>query len=431
MNAVGRLMPTVLDARNRGAAATLRPDESSQANASRVVMYCDWPVGTRSSAELMALHLTLQLHDSPLAQLLPAISPMMAVNGLSENSYALLAQAFTASRRDWPRIMRASDGVTMPSVGLRLLGDRLEGMPQALPLPAQCNVGIVQTCDTRFDADARALGEKLDVLLAGSTWMCDVLQRAGMTNVVVYPPGIDTRSFAPGPKSGHLAQRFVIFSGGRLDYHKGQDIVIAAVKVFRERHPETLLLTTWQTPMPETIGSITRAGHTPAAPEYYGTTTNISGWAAANGLAPDAIVDLGQLAPAALAVVLREADVALFPNRAECDSNPMLLECMASGVPVIASRNTGQRDVATAELCYPLVQQSALRGMPVDGGTEGWGESSVDEIVAQLEMVFAQTSAARKKAAMAAEWAKGFGWEVHAPRLIELLAPVIRGVKAS
>ena len=161
------------------------------------------------------------------------------------------------------------------------------------------------------------------------------------------------------------------------------------------------------------------------------TTTNISRWAAANGLAPEAIVDLGQLAPAALAVVLREADVALFPNRAECDSNPMLLECMASGVPVIASRNTGQRDVATAELCYPLVLQSALRGMPVDGGTEGWGESSVDEIVAQLEMVFAQTSAARKKAAVAAEWAKGFGWEVHAPRLIELLAPMIRRVKVS
>jgi glycosyltransferase involved in cell wall biosynthesis len=388
-------------------------------------LYCNWPMGTRSSAELMALHLTLQLQESTSARMIPVMAPLLGIDLLAPAAQQAVALVFETARSEIPRIARASDGATIPAVALHLLGDALEGMPQPLPLPARHNVGVVQTCDTRFDAGARAHGEPMDLLLAGSTWMRDVLQRSGLRNVTVYPTGIDTSLFAPGPKSGHLGERFVIFSGGRLDYHKGQDIVLAAVKIFRQRQPETLLLTTWQSPLPETAGSLTRSGHAPVAPEFYGTTLNVSGWATANGLPSDAIVDLGHLSQAALAVVLREADVALFPNRAESDVNPMVLECMASGVPVIVSQNTGHLDLARTELCYPLVRQGELRGPVASSGTDGWGESSVEEVVAQLEVVYAQSGAARKRAAVAAEWARAFGWDVHAARLLDLMAPII------
>ena len=407
----------------RAEVAASAPETVSRA-ISPLPLYCDWPMGTRSSAELMALHLTLQLQENTLARMIPVMAPLLGVDGLAPAAQQAVARVFEVARAEIPRIVRASDRATIPAVALHLLGDALEGMPQPLPMPAQHNVGVVQTCDAQIDAAARARGERMDVLLAGSTWMRDVLQRSGLRNVVVYPTGIDTSLFAPGPRSGHLGQRFVIFSGGRLDYHKGQDIVLAAVKIFRKRHPETLLLTTWQSPLPETAGSVTRSGHAPVAPELYGTSLNISAWAVANGLPADAIVDLGHLSQAALAVVMREADVALFPNRAESDVNPIVLESMASGVPVIVSQNTGHLDLARDALCYPLVRQGALRGVAAGSGTEGWGESSVEEVVAQLEVVYAQTGAARKRAAVAAEWARAFGWGLHAGRLVELVAPL-------
>ena len=412
-------MPTVRNRQKRGAAATLWTEGAAHTNESRVPMYCDWPVGTGTHAELMALHLTLQLYRSPVAQLLPAISPMRPVTGLSNADFTVLKSAFEVARVAGPRLMQASDGATVPAVGLRLLGDGLQGMPEPLPVPARRNVGVVQTCDTRIDVEARAVGARMDRLLAGSTWLCEVLKRSGLQSTVMWPTGIDTTLFRPGPKSGHLGSKFVIFSGGRLDYRKGQDIVIAAVRIFCQRHPEALLLTTWQSPLPETAGSIVQSGLTPVAPEYYGTSLGVPQWAVANGVPAGSIADLGQLTPAELAVVMREADVALFPNRAEADANPMVLECMASGVPVILSANTGHLDVTRAAECYPLTEQRELCGAVVDERNAGWGESSVEEAVAQLEAVYTQTSVARQRAIASAQWAMDFGWDVGAVRLVE------------
>ena len=402
---------------------------SAPATVSRAIsplpLYCDWPMGTRSSAELMALHLTLQLQENTSARMIPVMAPLLGVDGLAPAAQQAVARVFEVARAEIPRIVRASDRATIPAVALHLLGDALEGMPQPLPMPARHNVGVVQTCDTRIDAEALARVAHMDLMLAGSSWMREVLVSAGVATVGVVPTGIDTTLFTPGKKSGHLSQRFVIFSGGRLDYRKGQDIVVAAVKIFCQRHPETLLLTTWQSPLPETAGSIVRSGHTPAAPEYYGTAIKVHEWAVANGLRADSVADLGVLAPAALAVVLREADVALFPNRAETDMNPMVLECMASGVPVILSANTGHLDVSDDERCYPLRAQTPVCDAALNSDLEGWGESSVEEILAQLEAVCTRTSLAREKAAIAVEWAKQFAWDRTARRMVELVATVM------
>ena len=395
----------------------------------RAPLYSDWPVGKQSYAELMALHLALQLEQSITAQFIPVLNPVTDLGGVPLAELDVLKRVFARAPADGSRMMQRATSSEIPAVALKLLGDHLEGMPLPLPAAARRNVGVVQTRNTHIDPAAHVRGAAHDLLLAGSSWMRDVLTSADLHKVAVFSPGVDTSLFKPGAKAGHLGQRFVIFSGGRLAYHKGQDIVIAAVKRFRKRHPETLLLTLWQSPYPEGAGALASTGHTPIAPEFYGTALNVKGWAVANGMPEDAIVDLGVLPPAALAVVLREANVALFPNRAESDANPLLLECMATGVPVIASRNTGHLDVAHAELCYPLVEQGALRGVAPDGGTDGWGEASVDEIVAHLETIHAQQGAARTKAAAAATWAAAFGWDQHVPRLMALLKPLLDQVR--
>jgi glycosyltransferase involved in cell wall biosynthesis len=43
--------------------------------------------------------------------------------------------------------------------------------------------------------------------------------------------------------------------------------------------------------------------------------------------------------------VLQEMNVAVFPNRAEGGTNLVAMECMACGLPVILSGNTGHLDL--------------------------------------------------------------------------------------
>ena len=40
-----------------------------------------------------------------------------------------------------------------------------------------------------------------------------------------------------------MRERFLIFSGGKMELRKGQDIVLAAFKIFARRHPEATLVT--------------------------------------------------------------------------------------------------------------------------------------------------------------------------------------------
>ena len=67
---------------------------------------------------------------------------------------------------------------------------------------------------------------------------------------------MDGRIFSPPPppaasgaealeRREFLRDKFVIFSGGKFEYRKGQDIVIRAVKVMQERHQDVVLINAW------------------------------------------------------------------------------------------------------------------------------------------------------------------------------------------
>ena len=89
-------------------------------------------------------------------------------------------------------------------------------------------------------------------MIAGSGWNRNVLSGLGFRNVRLVHQGVEDRTFRPGPKSGRFANRFVVFSGGKLEFRKGQDIVLAAFKRFHAKHSEALLVAMWGNPWPET-----------------------------------------------------------------------------------------------------------------------------------------------------------------------------------
>jgi glycosyltransferase involved in cell wall biosynthesis len=120
--------------------------------------------------------------------------------------------------------------------------------------------------------------------------------------------------------------------------------------------------------------------------------------------------------------VLREMDVALFPNRAEGGTNLVAMEAMACGLPVILSRNTGHIDLIDGDNCYPLDdQRPASRGFAGIDGVPGWGESRIDEIVARLEQIFTDRAEARRRGQRAAEFMARLTWRETARRMKDIV----------
>jgi len=231
--------------------------------------------------------------------------------------------------------------------------------------------------------------------------------------------GIDPTLFHPAPRAGHMGERFCVFSGGKLEYRKGQDIAVAAFARFARRHPDALLVSAWHNPWPELVKSLADSRVTASVPFTADGRPDVQLWTRAAGIPPHQFLDLGAVPNAAMPTILREMDVAVFPNRCEGGTNLVAMECMACGIPTILSDNTGHKDLIAADNCYVLSRQSAI--ILDDRGTQGWGESDVDEIVESLEAVWQQRDESRRRGAMGAEAMAQLSWRRQIGRLHDVL----------
>lgn len=324
-------------------------------------------------------------------------------------------------REEWPSLIAKTgrfDGLVLHSLGNRFTGS---------PLPGNGGLTGKTTCAALFFEDtilpdAAEICGQYSLMITGSSWCEDVLRAAGVDNVATVIQGVDPAVFHPAPRSGYLNGRFVVFSGGKLEHRKGQDLVLLAFRAFAERHPEALLVTAWHSPWPAVAVTLNR--NPELAPIGFDADgkTNAAAWAAANGIREDQFLDVGSIPNHLMAPVLREADVALFPNRCEGGTNLVAMECLASGVPTIVSDNTGHKDLVATGAPYALTRQGPVQS--ADMGTDGWGESDIDEIVESLEHAWADRDEARRRGEAGAAAMANWTWRGYVERLHGAMAPV-------
>lgn len=377
--------------------------------APRTPVVIGWPVGTPSGWGTYGFHLAQALARSP------RVAPVLAAAPELASLEAEDAQAIA-------RLPRVADGAAPEgAVHLTALGTALTG--GAPSFTAARNAGLFFLEDTALDAATARRARGYDVLVAGSDWNAELVAAAtGHPHVVRVWQGVDPVRFQPRPRSHRLADRFVVFSGGKLEYRKGQDLVIAAFRRFRERHPEALLVTAWHNLWPETLRGVDAMGHVQGLPSIEGGRLQLVPWLVANGIPAEAVHDLGPVTAAEVAHALRACDVALFPNRAEGGTNLVAMEAMACGVPAIIAANTGQRDLLTAGGAIALERQGAVRAVAPYRGTAGWGESDVDEIVDALERVHADRDAARAIGLAGAAHVGAWTWARQVDHLLDAIA---------
>ena len=250
-------------------------------------------------------------------------------------------------------------------------------------------------------------------IITVSQWNADILRNLGITANCAHL-GIDTKMFKPKEQWMRLwKNRFTIFSAGKLELRKGQDIVVAAFKIFKQRHPEAMLVTNWHNHWPETAQSLVLSPHTKGVPKVFGVNT-LKEWVGENGISSDDYQDMGILDRASLVELLDSMDVALFPNRCEGGTNMAAMECIAAGVPTILSANTGHLDLIADGLCsFELKTQRPTRDVLKAGlgGTAVWQDSDIDEILQKLEMAYRMRNDSRSITEDAVKNIQAWNWD--------------------
>ena len=310
------------------------------------------------------------------------------------------------------------------SVVLHSLNNVFRPTALSAKITGRANVGFVFFESADIQADARERVSRLDRLLVGSTWNLEMCQRAGMENVAFVSQGVDTDLFHPGPRQGVPSGRFVVYSGGKLEYRKGQDLVLEAFKRFQQKHPDSVLVTAWQNSWAETAETVVVSPFISQAPRKdEAGNLRIEPWAHAHGIPGECFVDLGWTANARLPAILREADVAVFPSRCEGGTNLCAMEAMACGVPTVLSANTRHLDLIEGDNCYPVTDQKpCFEGFDKTGE---WQEVSVDGIVDCLERAYADREDCKRRGAEGAATLKNLSWRGQVPALVEAISDLL------
>lgn len=315
------------------------------------------------------------------ARLQPAVEEFRQIEGwLKENA------SVTMRLKDIDVMHPLGNALTEDPAGTRFVGRR--------------NIGVIAFENTKLDAEAVRRGKAYDFIITHSSYNVRLLREAGLPDVRLAFQGIDETDMVRLTPRKVFGNRFVVFSGGKLEFRKGQDLVVEAFKRFHARHPDALLVSAWHNPWPQLSMDIAEAPHCTVAPTIADNRLRITRWVVDNGLPPEAFLDLGFLSRPQIPAVLAECSAALFPNRCEGGTNLVAMEAMACGVPCVISANTGHMDIIQDGNCYPLTRQGAVPDPR--GDRVGWGESSVDEIVERLEEVYADAAEAKRRAEKAA-----------------------------
>lgn len=281
------------------------------------------------------------------------------------------------------------------------------------------NIGFIFFETTAFSVNGLARANALDLILTGSRWNAQLLVKAGLKKVAYVMQGVDIERFDQPNKTLNTS-RFVIFSGGKLEFRKGQDIVLAAFKAFYQKYPDSVLMTAWHNPWPAITQDLVNSPFGFGAPNITDNQLDIAQWCARSGLPADAFIHIGATPNALMPQVYAKADIALFPNRAEGGTNLVAMEVMAAGVPTILSANTGHLDLISQDNCYALEEQKGYSN-PTH---QDWGQSSIDEIVTKLEYAYHHRPEIQQVGRQGRAFIEQFTWGNQTRQLIDLCANV-------
>jgi glycosyltransferase involved in cell wall biosynthesis len=300
--------------------------------------------------------------------------------------------------------------------------------PMIPHLRGSLNVGYTFFEDTVLDRSALENGSLFfDTITTGSTWCESILRNYNLTNVKTVIQGIDPTIFNPShSEKEYLRDSFVVFSGGKFEFRKGQDIVIRAFKHLQDKYRDVYLINSWFNSWPFSFNTMSMSPHITFSPPSGDYLSIMNKVLADNGINPDKVITLPLYPNIMMPRIYKNTDIGLFPNRCEGGTNLVLMEYMGCGKPVLASYNSGHKDILTGKNSLMLTE---MKHVPVTAGdqvTAVWDEPSLDETVEKLEFAYHNRNALKDLARQAGEDLSRMTWKQTAQNFHNILKPGIK-----
>jgi glycosyltransferase involved in cell wall biosynthesis len=297
--------------------------------------------------------------------------------------------------------------------------------------PRREDLRSTHTVGYTFFEDSRLRPEAIETarqffrtVATGSSWCTRILREHGLENAQTVIQGVDPEIFFPRDAQRLFGEQFLVFSGGKFELRKGQDLVIRAFKVLADRHKDVTLVTAWYNQWGfswETMKGSPHIRFAPQSNQYFQALNQILH---DNGVDPNRCINVGPHANLTFANIYRNTDVGIFPNRCEGGTNLVLMEYMACGKPVVATDNTGHADVVTREnaLVIDSPKTTEIRG-PDGRVVADWPEPDLEQTIEKLEEAYQNRDRINALGQRGASDMAHFTWRRTAEQFLELLRP--------
>ena len=288
----------------------------------RIVL--NWQLGTNFGWGILGLNLFLRFcKDKNLDVMMGGPIKPEHLAGLDQLLLNEFAEKFISANKLWERRFE-KEASEKKTINIFSLGNQLFSKDRA-DLPGK-NIKVARSIfeNTNLEPYKEKLSD-FDAVLTGSSWNKQLLENLTQKEIKVIHEGVDDTVFLPTPKSGLLPEEnFYIFSGGKIEYRKGQDLVLQAFKIFAERHPDARLVVAWRSPWPHlSVGMKGVLEH-----ELKLTNDNfldIKRWCSENGIPEWKVIDLPIMSNYSISQIYKEIDVGIQLSRAEaCTCLPLM-----------------------------------------------------------------------------------------------------------
>lgn len=261
---------------------------------------------------------------------------------------------------------------------------------------------------------------RFDVVFAGSSWCLERLREKGITQGALLIQGVDGNVFHP--RAAGKDGRFALFSGGKFELRKGQDLVLRAFAALSQKHPDMILLTAWRNPWPASMETMRASPHIRFELSGRDWAEQMEHLYRINGIDPKRVITMAVQTPEQMARAYGMSDLGLFPNRCEGGTNLVLMEYMACGKPAIVTDATGHKDICRADNAFLLKRLRPLAIRDEKGQLAArWVEPSLDEIIAAVEYAREHQAEAQARGEAAAKEMKQWPWKRAAETIVSTL----------
>ncbi|MBU2600073.1 glycosyltransferase family 4 protein [bacterium] len=302
-------------------------------------------------------------------------------------------------------------------------GTRNETLLPQYPIQGKRNFGYT-FFEVSLPPEAKKNSCFYDIIFAGSSWCKEKSIEHGIASTKTLIQGVDPELFFPiEEEKQNYKDNFVIFSGGKFEFRKGQDLVIKAFKILQNKYKDLFLVCAWYNFWDFSLKTMKMSSLITVDLSSHDFIENIKNTLSLNKIDLRRVKILPFTKSDKFREIFRDTDIGIFPNRCEGGTNLVLMEYMACGKPCIASYNSGHKDIVNKQNALLLEKMIPLKIYQKETNylLLNWFNLSLEELVEKIEYAYHNRDKLKEVGNKAGKDLRSFSWETTAKTLLSYI----------